>query len=119
MRDKLGVITRSFFAQRDFGDKTVLKDLYHSFDKHSSISLSHTQTPTSTSATTPVDNTTVNPTTTTKGKGKGKEERRSFLGRRATTEVQEQAEEEEHEEAEDEEGICCARQVGEGEGGGA
>ncbi|GAA5992444.1 hypothetical protein JCM5350_001593 [Sporobolomyces pararoseus] len=102
LRDKLGVITRSFFAQRDFGDKTVLKDLYHSFDKQLSLSLSlsHTQTPTSTIATTPVDNTTVNPTTTTKGKGKGKEERRSFLGGKATTEVEEQEEEEEEEEEE-------------------
>ncbi|GAA5967954.1 hypothetical protein JCM3765_005558 [Sporobolomyces pararoseus] len=33
LRDKLGVITRSFFAQRDFKDKQILKDLFHSFQQ--------------------------------------------------------------------------------------
>ncbi|CEQ40758.1 SPOSA6832_02416 [Sporobolomyces salmonicolor] len=32
LRDKLGVITRSFFAQRDFADKSILVDLYSSFE---------------------------------------------------------------------------------------
>lgn len=32
MRDKLGVVTRSFFAQRDFDDKAILVDLFRSFD---------------------------------------------------------------------------------------
>lgn len=31
LRDKLGVITRTFFAQRDFGDKSILVELYSSF----------------------------------------------------------------------------------------
>ncbi|GAA6016273.1 hypothetical protein JCM11491_006799 [Sporobolomyces phaffii] len=35
LRDKLGVITRSFFAQRDFHDKSVLIDLYQSFQRMS------------------------------------------------------------------------------------
>ncbi|KPV73583.1 uncharacterized protein RHOBADRAFT_54788 [Rhodotorula graminis WP1] len=32
LRDKLGVVTRSFFAQRDFDDKAILVDLFRSFD---------------------------------------------------------------------------------------
>ncbi|GAA5974744.1 hypothetical protein JCM11641_007249 [Rhodosporidiobolus odoratus] len=32
LRDKLGVVTRSFFAQRDFDDKSILVDLYQSFE---------------------------------------------------------------------------------------
>ncbi|BGP18655.1 hypothetical protein JCM10213_002899 [Rhodosporidiobolus nylandii] len=32
LREKLGVITRSFFAQRDFDDKSILVDLYQSFE---------------------------------------------------------------------------------------
>ncbi|BGP26584.1 late secretory pathway protein AVL9 family protein [Rhodotorula toruloides] len=32
LRDKLGVVTRSFFAQRDFNDKSILVDLFKSFD---------------------------------------------------------------------------------------
>lgn len=31
LRDKLGVVTRSFFAQRDFDDKSILVDLFRSF----------------------------------------------------------------------------------------
>ncbi|GAA5940705.1 uncharacterized protein JCM15063_006334 [Sporobolomyces koalae] len=33
LRDKLGVITRSFFAQRDFQDKSILVDLFDSFQQ--------------------------------------------------------------------------------------
>lgn len=32
LRDKLGVVTRSFFAQRDFDDKSILVDLFNSFE---------------------------------------------------------------------------------------
>ncbi|SCZ89114.1 BZ3500_MvSof-1268-A1-R1_Chr1-1g00965 [Microbotryum saponariae] len=32
LRDKLGVITRTFFAQRNFEDKSILVDLYSSFE---------------------------------------------------------------------------------------
>ncbi|BGP34215.1 hypothetical protein JCM10296v2_006030 [Rhodotorula toruloides] len=32
LRDKLGVVTRSFFAQRDFNDKSILVELFKSFD---------------------------------------------------------------------------------------
>ncbi|KAM0790815.1 hypothetical protein ACM66B_004660 [Microbotryomycetes sp. NB124-2] len=32
LRDKLGVVTRTFFAQRDFADKSILVDLYTSFE---------------------------------------------------------------------------------------
>ncbi|GAA6049277.1 hypothetical protein JCM3770_005918 [Rhodotorula araucariae] len=32
LRDKLGVVTRSFFAQRNFDDKAILVDLFRSFD---------------------------------------------------------------------------------------
>ncbi|GAA5991714.1 hypothetical protein JCM10908_001104 [Rhodotorula pacifica] len=31
LRDKLGVVTRSFFAQRNFDDKSILVDLFNSF----------------------------------------------------------------------------------------
>ncbi|GAA5867817.1 hypothetical protein JCM3774_005866 [Rhodotorula dairenensis] len=32
LRDKLGVVTRSFFAQRNFDDKSILVDLFNSFE---------------------------------------------------------------------------------------
>lgn len=32
LRDKLGVVTRTFFAQRNFDDKAILVDLFRSFD---------------------------------------------------------------------------------------
>lgn len=37
LRDKLGVVTRSFFAQRDFDDKSILVDLYQSFEPAGAI----------------------------------------------------------------------------------
>ncbi|GAA6013634.1 hypothetical protein JCM10207_004797 [Rhodosporidiobolus poonsookiae] len=40
LRDKLGVITRSFFAQRDFDDKSILVDLYQSFEPASAATSS-------------------------------------------------------------------------------
>lgn len=32
LREKLGVVTRTFFAQRDFEDKSILDDLYKSLE---------------------------------------------------------------------------------------
>lgn len=32
LRDKLGVVTRAFFAQKDFDDKGILVDLYSSLE---------------------------------------------------------------------------------------
>ncbi|KAK4050816.1 hypothetical protein OIV83_003238 [Microbotryomycetes sp. JL201] len=37
LRDKLGVVTRTFFAQRDFADKSILVDLYTSFKTPRSV----------------------------------------------------------------------------------
>ncbi|BGP42293.1 hypothetical protein JCM10449v2_006298 [Rhodotorula kratochvilovae] len=39
LRDKLGVVTRSFFAQRNFDDKAILVDLFRSFDPALALSL--------------------------------------------------------------------------------
>lgn len=32
IRDKLGVVTRALFAQRDFADRSILEDFYHSLE---------------------------------------------------------------------------------------
>lgn len=32
IRDKLGVVTRALFAQRDFADRSILVDFYHSLE---------------------------------------------------------------------------------------
>ncbi|GAA5897270.1 uncharacterized protein JCM6883_006637 [Sporobolomyces salmoneus] len=80
LRDKLGVITRSFFAQRDFQDKSILIDLYQSFQRMS------TDSPKRTAA-------EVNPE---EGEGREnlesprkKEKRRSILGEREDSQEEE------------------------------
>ena len=35
LRDKLGVVTEAFFAQKDFDDKEILVDLYSSLEMSS------------------------------------------------------------------------------------
>lgn len=32
IRDRLGVVTRAYFAQRDFGETTILEDFYTSLE---------------------------------------------------------------------------------------
>ncbi|GAA5857761.1 hypothetical protein JCM5353_002200 [Sporobolomyces roseus] len=74
LRDKLGVITRTFFAQRDFEDKQILVDLFQSFQQ-----LSQQGNPSSSSSPT---RTTTEGLEDRKGKGKEREKRRSILGER-------------------------------------
>ncbi|KAK4050756.1 hypothetical protein OIO90_004978 [Microbotryomycetes sp. JL221] len=45
LRDKLGVVTRTFFAQRDFADKSILVDLFTSFQSVPTISSSTSSVP--------------------------------------------------------------------------
>ncbi|GAA5856609.1 hypothetical protein JCM8547_005889 [Rhodosporidiobolus lusitaniae] len=80
LRDKLGVVTRSFFAQRDFDDKSILVDLYQSFEPAGAA-----DSPTSSAA--------------SSVGGKGKEKERDKEGEEA-----DEGEETDEDEAENEEG---------------
>ncbi|GAA5839999.1 hypothetical protein JCM3766R1_000637 [Sporobolomyces carnicolor] len=81
LRDKLGVITRSFFAQRDFQDKSILIDLYQSFQKLA------------TAVATPTPESTVADGTGLQEEGlsspRKKEKRRSILGEREDSQEEE------------------------------
>ncbi|PLW58164.1 hypothetical protein PCANC_00820 [Puccinia coronata f. sp. avenae] len=39
IRDKLGVVTRALFAQRDFADRSILEDFYHSLEASFKVGL--------------------------------------------------------------------------------
>ena len=39
IRDKLGVVTRALFAQRDFTDRSILEDFYHSLEASFKVGL--------------------------------------------------------------------------------
>ena len=68
------MITRTFFAQRDFGDKQILVDLFLSFQQLSSQNNNETSESESEKAKQGEED--------RKGKGREREKRRSILGER-------------------------------------